>query len=93
MQRLLRDNGLSLVMFGLFFAFLSGHAITGYLVDCNERFEHGAHSEICRLPDQCSFRGVRFENWESEFLQMGSYVVLTAVLYQRGSAESRPLPR
>lgn len=30
-----------------------------------------------------------FENWESEFLQMASYVVLTAMLVQRGSAESR----
>ena len=29
------------------------------------------------------------ENWESEFLQMSAYVVLTAFLYQRGSAESR----
>jgi len=25
-----------------------------------------------------------FENWESEFLQMGMYVVLTAFLFQRG---------
>jgi hypothetical protein len=30
-----------------------------------------------------------FENWESEFLQMGLYVLLTAVLFQRGSAESK----
>jgi hypothetical protein len=30
-----------------------------------------------------------FENWESEFLQMGAYVLLTAFLIQRGSAESR----
>jgi membrane protein implicated in regulation of membrane protease activity len=30
-----------------------------------------------------------FENWESEFLQMSAYVVLTAMLIQRGSAESR----
>jgi Domain of unknown function (DUF6766) len=30
-----------------------------------------------------------FENWESEFLQMGAYVVLTALLVQRGSSESR----
>jgi len=30
-----------------------------------------------------------FENWESEFLQMGVYVVLTAWLFQRGSAESK----
>jgi hypothetical protein len=30
-----------------------------------------------------------FENWESEFLQMSAYVVLTAMLIQKGSAESR----
>ena len=30
-----------------------------------------------------------FENWESEFLQMAAYVILTAVLFQRGSAELR----
>lgn len=28
------------------------------------------------------------ENWESEFLQMGAYVILTVFLYQKGSAES-----
>ena len=32
-----------------------------------------------------------FENWESEFLQMGMYVVLTAYLFQRGSSESKPI--
>jgi hypothetical protein len=30
-----------------------------------------------------------FENWESEFLQMLAYVVLTAFLFQRGSSESK----
>jgi len=30
-----------------------------------------------------------FENWESEFLQMCFYVVLTAFLFQRGSSESK----
>jgi hypothetical protein len=29
------------------------------------------------------------ENWESEFLQMFAYVLLTAFLFQRGSAESK----
>jgi len=29
------------------------------------------------------------ENWESEFLQMGAYVMMTAFLYQKGSAESK----
>ena len=35
----------------------------------------------------CSFSSAVFENWESEFLQMSAYVMLTAVLFQRGSAE------
>ena len=30
-----------------------------------------------------------FENWESEFLQMAAFVLLTAVLVQKGSAESK----
>ena len=29
------------------------------------------------------------ENWESEFLQMFAYVILTVFLYQQGSAESK----
>jgi hypothetical protein len=32
-----------------------------------------------------------FENWESEFLQMGMYIVLTAFLFQKGSSESKPV--
>jgi len=32
-----------------------------------------------------------FENWESEFLQMGAYVLLTAFLVQKGSPESKPV--
>lgn len=35
------------------------------------------------------FLSALFENWESEFLQMSAYVILTAMLFQRGSAESR----
>jgi len=34
-------------------------------------------------------RSALFENWESEFLQMAAYVIMTAILFQRGSAESR----
>jgi hypothetical protein len=31
------------------------------------------------------------ENWESEFLQMAAYVILTVFLYQKGSSESKKL--
>ena len=30
-----------------------------------------------------------FENWESEFLQMAAYVLLTVFLFQKGSSESK----
>src|SRR5688500_2209864 len=32
-----------------------------------------------------------FENWESEFLQMGLYVLLTVWLRQKGSSESKKI--
>ncbi len=31
------------------------------------------------------------ENWESEFLQMGMYVILTIFLRQKGSSESKKI--
>ena len=37
------------------------------------------------------FMQATFENWESEFLQMGLFVVLTIWLRQKGSSESKPL--
>lgn len=40
-----------------------------------------------------SFWEAVFENWESEFLQMGMYVVLTVFLFQRGSSESKPMDK
>jgi len=33
------------------------------------------------------FGSAVFENWESEFLQMAAFVVLTAFLIQKGSSE------
>jgi hypothetical protein len=37
------------------------------------------------------FASATFENWESEFLQMAIYVLLTVSLRQRGSSESKKL--
>jgi hypothetical protein len=90
MRRLLRDNSLSSTMFGLFFVFVTAQSIVG-LSDYNStQKEHGrppvGYGQYLGSGD---FVEAVFENWESEFLQMGSYVVLTAFLYQRGSAESK----
>jgi hypothetical protein len=90
MRRSLRDNGLSIVVFALFFVFVVGQSIAGFLDYNSTEKEHGrppvGYIEYLRSGD---FVEAVFENWESEFLQMGLYVVLTVFLYQKGSAESK----
>jgi hypothetical protein len=89
-MRLLRDNGLSLALLGLFFATLVGMALTGHAVSSEDLLRHGRPAEaLSEYLFSGEFLSALFENWESEFLQMSAYVVLTAKLFQRGSAESR----
>ncbi len=90
MRRILHDQALTIVVLGLFFAFLTGQTLTGYRVYNAERAELGAsHLSYGAYLRSGHFVEATFENWESEFLQMGAYVLLTAFLFQRGSAESR----
>jgi hypothetical protein len=90
MRQWLRDNSLSLVSFGLFFLFLIGQSIAGLAEHNQDAREHG-QEVLSYLPYLFSghFLEAMFENWESEFLQMAMFVVLTAFLYQKGSAESK----
>jgi hypothetical protein len=90
MHRVLRDNGLSIVLVGLFLAFWAGQSIVGHREHSADQREHGQ----APLPYVNYIRSAHFweattENWESEFLQMFAYVMLTAMLFQRGSAESK----
>ena len=87
-----RRNGLSLVLFGLMAVFVTAQALTGWHVHNEELGQHGLAS-IGLWSYLCSghFISATFENWESEFLQMGMYVLLTVRLRQQGSAESRPM--
>jgi hypothetical protein len=92
MRRILYENSLSLVFLGLFILALVGQSLTGHRQYNEERQEHGQPS----LPYSQYLRTGHFweaisENWESEFLQMGVYVLLTAFLRQKGSPESKKL--
>ncbi len=91
MKRLWRENNLSIVMGGLFFvAFVFGQAWTGFLVSNEERSEHDQRPE--RFTEYllgAHFAEATMENWESEFLQAGVFILATAYLYQKGSAESK----
>lgn len=89
-MRWAKDNGLTIVLMAIFTVVLIGQGLTGWAYDNEQRMNHGqaalALAAYLRGPE---FLSALFENWESEFLQMGAYVILTAILIQRGSAESK----
>ena len=87
-----RDHGLLLANLGLFLLFLVGMALAGVRAYSSEQLAHGEPAvSLWAYLQTGDFVEAVFENWESEFLQMGMYVVLTAYLFQRGSSESRPI--
>jgi hypothetical protein len=92
MRRLFREHSLSIVMFGLFFIFLAAQTIAGHREFNQDQRDHGEP-----VVDYVAYLGTGhfveavFENWESEFLQMGSFVLFTIFLRQKGSPESKKL--
>lgn len=89
----LRDNALSLVLAALFLCSIVGQYAAGLSVLNRERESRGeAPVSWIGYVREPHFASATFENWESEFLQMAIYILLTACLRQRGSAESRALP-
>jgi len=90
MKKILRDNGLSLVLVGLFLAFWTGQTFVGMADYNEERREHGVSPvTLGSYLKSGHFLEATAENWESEFLQMAAYVYLTVFLFQRGSSESK----
>ncbi len=92
MRRILRENGLSIVMFTFFLIFLVGQSLTGHKEYNDDQQEHGRPTvTFGQYLGTGHFLEATMENWESEFLQMAAYVMLTVFLYQKGSSESKKL--
>jgi hypothetical protein len=86
----LRDNSLTIALLALFAISIVGQALTGWDSNNQDRFQHGKVAiGLLEYIGGGEFVSTVFENWESEFLQMATYVVLTAYLFQRGSPESK----
>lgn len=89
MQRI-RDNGLTIILLLLFAVSVTGQWLTGWRVSVEDAARHGETAlPLAAYTLSPEFLSALFENWESEFLQMSAYVVLTAILVQRGSSESK----
>jgi hypothetical protein len=85
-----RDRALSIVAALIFVACLFGQSLTGWRVYNDDQKEHGGKTiGYAGYFLTGHFVEATFENWESEFLQMGMFVFLTAFLVQKGSAESK----
>jgi Domain of unknown function (DUF6766) len=89
MRQLFRNNGLSIVVSAMFLTFLIAQSVVGHKHYNREQEDHRqatlTYPEYLR---SSHFLEATMENWESEFLQMYFFIILTAFLYQRGSAES-----
>jgi uncharacterized protein DUF6766 len=92
MRRFVYEHSLSLAMFGLFLLTLGAQSVAGFNVNNEDRKEHGqAQRSYIEYLGSGHFIEAVFENWESEFLQMGAFVLLTVFLRQKGSPESKKL--
>jgi hypothetical protein len=85
-----RDNGLTIALVALFLFSALGMIWSGHSAYNEELQDHGSPAiGLLSYLTSGDFLSALFENWESEFLQISAYVMLTAMLFQRGSAESR----
>src|SRR3546814_11760940 len=89
MSHLLKNIGLTIVLLLLCSASIIGQWITGCYFENEELTVHGEQAvSLGQYATDPHFISTVFDNWEREFLQMSAYVVLTAFLFQKGSAES-----
>ena len=90
--RFLYENSLLLVITTMTVLTLGGQFLTGWH-DYNDELQDMGLAQLSAGQYFTSghFLEATFENWESEFLQMGLYVLLTVWLRQRGSSESKKL--
>src|SRR5688572_31229632 len=84
------DHMLSLVLLGLFLLSWVGQGVFQYQHELDEARQHGESLGSAASADFLhSFLASTFENWQSEFLQLLTFVVLATYLIHRGSPQSR----
>ena len=85
-----KNNGLSIVLLALFVFSMAGQAWAGWSDHNQDEQAHGqAQVPFREYLLSGHFWEATGENWESEFLQMAAFVLLTCFLRQKGSAESK----
>lgn len=90
MRKLWENYSLSIVLALLFLTSWAGQFATGWMSYLEEQTAHGETAEVFGSSGYIwPFLDATLENWQSEFLQLLTFVVLTAILIHRGSHESK----
>jgi hypothetical protein len=91
-RRVVYENSLLLAMGGIFFATWLGQSLNNWRAFNAEQREHDqAAVSWGRYLLDADFWERTLQNWQSEFLAVGTMAVFTIYLRQRGSPESKPV--
>ena len=86
------SNSLLIVMLLIFLGSWFAQSVTGVTVFNAEQLAHGeAPVSWLSYVGSATFWEETLQNWQSEFLAVGSFIALTIFLRQRGSPESKPV--
>jgi hypothetical protein len=90
MRAFFRAYGLSVTLAAFFIISWLVQSVAGWVEFASDQRTHGQAAQLFG-PDGYIWRWLEstFENWQSEFLQLFTFVVLTTFLIHRKSHESR----
>ena len=92
LRRTLYSNSLLLVMSTIFVLSWFGQSVTGWSEYNSEQEEHDRPTvSWASYLTKGSFWEDTLQNWQSEFLAVGTMAIFTVYLRQRGSPESKPV--
>jgi Uncharacterized protein conserved in bacteria (DUF2188) len=86
-MKLWKNFGLSMGFCLLFFLSWIGQAAAEWQIFTDEQRQHGQEPAIGDFLGE--FSQSTLENWQSEFLQLFSFTVMSAILIHKGSGESK----
>lgn len=91
-RQVVYSNSLLITMGAIFVLSWLVQGIAGHTVHNQEQAQHGQQPlTLAEYLLSADFWNRTLQNWQSEFLAVGSMVALSIVLRQRGSSESKPV--
>jgi hypothetical protein len=91
-RQVLYSYSLLILCSAIFVASWAGQSVTGWTEYNDEQVEHGAQTvSWTGYLHHPQFWEETFQNWQSEFLAVGSLVIFAVFLRARGSTESKPV--